>query len=92
MYLNGLESRVFVWQVKIKHCWTEFSLVVFCVFHLVKLKYGMGIVGVNAKLEDESLIRCFGCKISEIKCLSCNEILSSSVVADIQTIKKQFKP
>ena len=58
----------------------------------MKLKYGMGIVGVNAKLEDESFVCCFGCNISEIKRLSCKESLPLSVETDIQTIKKRFNP
>ena len=49
------------------------------VFQLVKHKYGMDIVGVNEKLEDERLIRYLGYKISEVALLSCKEILPTSV-------------
>ena len=52
----------------------------------------LGVVGVTAKLEAESLIRCLGYRISEITLLSCKEIWPSIVQSDIQTIKKQFKP
>ena len=45
----------------------------------MEFKYGMGIAGVSAKLEDESLVYHSSCNISEIKRLSCKEILSSSV-------------
>ena len=62
------------------------------VFLFGETKYGMGIVGVNAKLEDESFVCCFVCNISEIKRLSCKESLLLSVETDIQTIKKWFNP
>ena len=52
----------------------------------------MGIVGVNARLEDESFVCCFGCNISEIKRLSCKESLPLSVETDVQTIEKRFNP
>jgi len=62
------------------------------VFQLVKFKYGMGIVGIDKKLEDQGFIRFLGYKISEVTLESCKEILPASVGLSIQKIKDRSNP
>ena len=62
------------------------------VFQLVKFQYGMGIVGVGEKLEDQRLIRFLGYKISEITLQSCKQILPPTVGLSIQKIKDSLSP
>ena len=62
------------------------------VFQLVKFKYGMSIVGIDKKLEDQGFIRFLGYKISEITLESCKEILPANVVLSIQKIRERANP
>ena len=62
------------------------------VFQLVKFKYGMSIVGIDKKLEDQGLIRFLGYKISETTLESCKEILPPSLGLSIQKIKERLDP
>ena len=62
------------------------------VFQLVKFKYGMNIVGIDEKLEDQRLIRFLGYKISEITLESCKEVLPPGVGIGIQKIKEGLRP
>ncbi len=62
------------------------------VFQLVKFKYGMNIVGIDKKLEDQGFIRFLGYKISETTLESCKEILPPSVGLSIKKIKGRLDP
>ena len=62
------------------------------VFQLVKFKYGMSIVGIDKKLEDQGFIRFLGYKISETTLESCKEILPPSVGSSIKKIKDRVDP
>jgi hypothetical protein len=62
------------------------------VFQLLKYQYGMGIVGIDKKLEEKPLIRYLAYKISELTLESCQGLLPSDVALTIKKTKSMLQP